>query len=60
VDDQELIFEFYTIGKYTKISVIEPEILIEAVIITPSDLDISAKQQLAIKKLNFLKSKKSK
>ena len=52
---QNLIFEFYTIGRYTKVSVMDPETTLEAVIVLPSELDIAVKRILAIKKLDFLR-----
>ena len=57
MQSEEYLFEYYHIGNSVKVSAICSETKIEVSIIVPDNTERQLMQNLAIKKLNFVKSK---
>lgn len=53
----EIYFEYVTQGAYVKVSAIEPETKVEAVVIVPSSLSEEQMKYQALQKLNYLLKK---
>jgi hypothetical protein len=55
----EVLFEFVPCGNVVKVTAIEPETKLEAVVVVPAALDVAQMKQLAMQKLAYLLKKQT-
>ncbi|MBU2089775.1 MAG: hypothetical protein KKB63_04350 [Alphaproteobacteria bacterium] len=60
VDDDRIIYEFYTIGTYVKVSAIDPRTLVEVSIVGDPKRGETALRQAALQKLRYVLAKRDK
>lgn len=59
MDNKEVLFEIRKIGNSLKVTAIDPDSGIEAVIVAPSSMNMASVKQQALKKLEYLTNKNS-
>jgi hypothetical protein len=55
----EILFEFVPCGNVIKVTAVEPETKLEAVVVAPITLDTEQMKQLAMQKLAYLLKKQT-